>query len=215
MSILSLFDERTVILWNRFIAEEALSAYQADQFISYLKMLIMWSKNINLTTITVPASVIKYHFQDSLRVDKAIDMKTITIACDIGTGGGFPGIPLKIKYPHLKIVLIEVNNKKITFLNEVIAELKLKDISIASQDWRTFLRTTDYDIDLFCARASLQPDELIRMFKPSSPYKNSLCIYWASIEWHPDKKTSPFIHSNMPYEVGNKKRRLFLLKKDA
>jgi 16S rRNA (guanine(527)-N(7))-methyltransferase RsmG len=194
--------------WQQFLKKEELSPQQEKQFADYLLLLIEWSEKINLTTITTPSAVVKYHFQDSLYVNRSIDFSAIKTICDVGTGGGFPALPLKIKYPHLRVILIEVNNKKINFLEEVIAKLGLENVEIYPEDWRTFLRKTDDTIDLFFSRASLHTDELIRMFKPSSPYKDAQLIYWAATQWEPTKFEKVFVKKEVAYSIGQKKRKL-------
>ncbi len=114
-------------------------------------------------------------------------------------------------YPHLVLILIEVSHKKIQFLNELCSALELQDVELIAYDWRTFLRKTAYDIDLFCARASLSLDELIRMFKPSCPYRNQQLLYWASESWAPDEHIAAFIKNEYAYKIRHKKRRLVLL----
>lgn len=105
-----------------------LSDSQYDQFIKYYEMLIKWNEVMNLTAITEFDEVIVKHFVDSISLIKAIDVNKKINIIDIGTGAGFPGIPLKIAYPNLKITLLDSLNKRVGFLNEVINELDLKDI---------------------------------------------------------------------------------------
>jgi 16S rRNA (guanine527-N7)-methyltransferase len=212
----SILKERGGQLWQDFIDQEQLSAVQAEQFEQFVLMLLEWSEKINLTTITNLKSIIAYHFQDSLSLGHATNLNKVSTIADVGTGGGFPGIPLKIKYPHLRVILIEVKHKRRLFLEEVIHKLKLKNIEIYPHDWRTFLRTTEQqDVDIVCARASLQPAELMRMFKPASPYKQGALVYWAAKDWQPEKKEVPFLEKEFDYEVGARKRKLIFFKKDA
>jgi 16S rRNA (guanine527-N7)-methyltransferase len=164
-----------------------------------------------LTSITDLKSIIYYHFQDSLKIQHYIDFKALHTIADVGTGGGFPGIPLKIRFPHVKLVLIEVNHKKISFLEEVIRELNLTDITIYDEDWRTFLRKTDEPIELFCARASLQPVELIRMFQPSCVYRHAKLVYWASTHWQAEGKLLPYVQNEFTYSVGARREKFVLL----
>ena len=103
-----------------------LAEKQLEQFYEYMNILIEWNKVMNLTNITEPIEVIQKHFVDSLTVLKHIK-ETDTII-DVGTGAGFPGIPIKIAFPKTKIVLLDSLNKRIKFLNEVIAKLKINDI---------------------------------------------------------------------------------------
>lgn len=100
---------------------------QQNQFYNYMNMLIEWNNKINLTAITEPDQIILKHFIDSITILKEIDDKSKII--DVGTGGGFPGIPLKIMNNSLEIVLLDSLNKRINFLNEVIQKLKLKNIN--------------------------------------------------------------------------------------
>ncbi len=201
-------DKRIEHVWEIFIASVPLQEKQIEQFARYLSLLLEWNERINLTAITDISAIITYHFQDSLQAAKEIDFTTIRSIVDVGTGAGLPGIPLKICYPDLFVFLIEVNHKKIAFLQKVIETLKMKSIKIYPLDWRTFLRKTTYQVDMVCARASLKPVELIRMFKPSSPYKNARLLYWASVQWRPGKKERLFVEKEILYTIGNKKRKL-------
>lgn len=192
--------------------EYNLTQSQTDMLSRYLELLIEWNNKFNLTAITDPKAIIQYHFNDSLALSQHIDFTTIQSTADIGTGAGFPGIPLKILYPHLHTTLIEVNNKKRTFLEHIIKEFSLDNMSIYPHDWRTFLRSTNYAIDYFFARASLQPEELVRIFKPTSPYKNSTLVYWASQQWVPEKIEAPFIQKEVFYTTDDKQRKFVFFK---
>lgn len=97
-------------------------------FDSYFGLLLAWNEKMNLTAITAYDEVIEKHFVDSLTIVKAINMEKCKSLIDIGTGAGFPGIPLKIVFPHLHVVLVDSLDKRISFLNEVINTLQLQDI---------------------------------------------------------------------------------------
>lgn len=109
-----------------------LSGFQMKQFLLYYEMLIEKNKVMNLTAITDFDEVLKKHFIDSLSLVKVCDLNNseneISLI-DIGTGAGFPGIPLKIAFPNMKITLMDSLNKRVDFLNEVINILKLDGIS--------------------------------------------------------------------------------------
>lgn len=104
-----------------------LNQNQKDQFMKYYELLVEWNKVMNLTAITDFDEVIDKHFIDSLAVVKINNISNEKII-DIGTGAGFPGIPLKIAFPNTRIVLLDSLNKRINFLNEVIKELNLSGI---------------------------------------------------------------------------------------
>ncbi len=99
---------------------------QLNEFYTYMNLLIEWNKNINLTAITEPEEIIKKHFIDSLTISKNIKKDSSII--DVGTGAGFPGIPLKIVREDINVVLLDALNKRLNFLNEVIKENKLENI---------------------------------------------------------------------------------------
>lgn len=204
-------------IWDSFARAQQLTNSQLELFKQYATLLQDWSAKINVTTITNEQDILDYHFSDSLAAAPIIVQNKIQTIADVGTGGGFPGLPLKIKFPHLNVYLLEVNQKKINFLREVIAALSLDNVTIIDLDWRTFLRTTTYPIDLFCARASLSVKELTRLFASSCHYRNAQLLYWASTQWQPTVQEQQYLAQQYPYAVGNKQRVLiqFSSKKES
>ena len=121
-----------------------LSEKQLDQFKKYYDMLIEKNKVMNLTAITEWDEVIDKHFIDSISLIKATDVSRHKYVLDLGCGAGFPGIPLKIAFPNLKIVLLDSLNKRINFLKEVIEELGLEDIEALHGRAEDYARKAEY-----------------------------------------------------------------------
>jgi len=101
----------------------------AEQFMRYLAHLIEWNKVINLTAIIDPKEIIIKHFVDSLAALVATSFPQNGVVLDVGSGGGFPGIPLKIVRSDMRLVLVEPVQKKCSFLNSIIGLLKLQNVS--------------------------------------------------------------------------------------
>lgn len=133
----------------------SLSEKQLDQFLTYYHMLIEKNKVMNLTAITEFEEVLQKHFLDSLSVVKAYGLSGRESMIDIGTGAGFPGIPLKIAFPEMKIILLDSLNKRLVFLNEVIEELGLENIETIHGRAEDFGKDQKYreQFDLCLSRA--------------------------------------------------------------
>lgn len=145
--------------FNKLLIEkyQKINNKQLEMFYKYMQLLLEWNKKINLTAITDENEIILKHFVDSLTVLKYINEKDNII--DVGTGAGFPGIPIAIMMPNVKITLLDSLNKRINFLNEVIKELDLKNVETIhsrSEDCgKDMLYREKYDISIARAVANL------------------------------------------------------------
>lgn len=122
-------------LWGR-LAEQAeaefgvaLDEAQLRQLAVYLELLCEWNQKFNLTAIEDPAEILVKHFLDSLSCALSVDLKSARSLIDVGTGAGFPGLVLKIAFPHLQVTLLDALDKRLRFLERVSTELGLKGVT--------------------------------------------------------------------------------------
>ena len=132
-----------------------ISVENVEKFYKYMKSLIEWNEKINLTAIIDEEEIIEKHFIDSLTILKYI--KDDYTMIDVGTGAGFPGIVLKIVFPHLKITLIDSLQKRVNYLNSIIKDLSLNEIEAIHS------RGEDYHekFDVVTARAVANIEKLL------------------------------------------------------
>lgn len=156
---------------------------QLNKFYKYMNMLIEWNEKINLTAIIEPKEIILKHFIDSLTILKYTQNKKNFI--DIGTGAGFPGIPIKIMRKDLEITLLDSLNKRINFLNEVIKELSLEKITAIHSRIEDYGRNKEYreKYDIVTARAVANLSTLSEYMLPMTKIGGqSICMKGPDIE---------------------------------
>lgn len=125
--------ERLQDILSEYI-DQPLSVRQTEQLLAYLELLLKWNAKTNLTAIREPEQIVRRHFGESLALAQLVDeLAGIETAGDLGSGAGFPGLPLAIFCPEIKVTLIESQNKKATFLKEVVRALDLPNVSVLNQ----------------------------------------------------------------------------------
>ena len=137
---------------------------QIQKFYEYMKLLIEWNMKINLTAITEPKDIIEKHFIDSLTILPYIEDKQKII--DVGTGAGFPGIPINIVESNIKITLVDSLNKRINFLNEVINKLNLENIEAIHSRAEDYALKHREQYDVAVSRAVANMSTLVEYLIP-------------------------------------------------
>ena len=126
---------------------------QLNQFHRYFELLVEWNKVMNLTGIIEEQEVYLKHFYDSLTICKSFNFNEISSLCDVGSGAGFPGIPLKIMFPELNITLVDSLKKRINFIEKVVEELHLENITLVHDRIEDYAHHHREEYDIVTARA--------------------------------------------------------------
>mgnify|MGYP002569698963 CR=1 FL=1 len=157
------------------------SVEQISKFYKYMNMLIEWNEKMNLTAITDPKEIILKHFVDSLTIAKYVEEGKSII--DMGTGAGFPGIPIKIYRKDVKVVLADSLNKRIKFLDEVIDKLKLENVETIHCRAEELGKNKQYreKFDYATSRAVANLSTLSEYLMPFVKL-NGKCIFMKTIE---------------------------------
>ncbi|MEI0736720.1 16S rRNA (guanine(527)-N(7))-methyltransferase RsmG [Paenibacillus sp. JTLBN-2024] len=158
---------------------------QLEQFETYYRELVKWNEKMNLTGITDREQVYTKHFYDSISLAFYIDMNDVRTMADIGSGAGFPGIPLKICYPHVQLTIIDSLNKRINFLKHVVQETGLEQVQLCMEGPKTGHANRNIGIS-----TTSSP----RVPSPSSPYLTNsafLMRRWAGGVFAAMKGSSP------------------------
>ena len=143
----------SVAVIRRALTEFSLPAYddQVLQIQQYIRILLTWNEKVNLTAIRDPLEILHRHFCESMYAADALSLEKGRLA-DVGSGGGFPGLALKIIRPGLQVFLVESNIKKVTFLAEVIRELGLNGAQVLARRYEE-LGEEMAPLDYVCSRA--------------------------------------------------------------
>ena len=154
----------TELEFQNYLREKGiiLTEKQVKQFQRYYELLVEWNQKMNLTAIIDKQDVYLKHFYDSLTITKICNLDNQKL-CDIGTGAGFPGIPLKIVFPNLKVTLVDSLKKRCTFLNEVIEKLNLEDIEVVNERAEVFSIENVEKYDIVTARAVAPLSQLLEI----------------------------------------------------
>lgn len=142
-----------------------LSDRQLEQFEIYFKFLVEYNQYVNLTAITEEEDVYIKHFYDSILVGQVLDLTTVNSICDVGSGAGFPSIPLKIVYPHLNVTIVDGLDKRITFLKQLVSKLGLTNVNLVHGRAEEYAKDHRESFDMVTARAVARANIL-----------NELCI---------------------------------------
>ena len=195
---------------RRALEEFNLPAYddQVLQIQQYIGILLAWNDKVNLTAIRDPLEMLYRHFCESMVAGISVPVENGRLA-DVGSGGGFPGLPLKILRPGLQVFLIESNLKKATFLLEVIRELGLKDTQVIVRRYEE-LGEELAPLDFVCSRALGEFPKFLE-WAHSAQISASQVILWMGANDLPAIQKIPIWEWREPIAVPNSLRRLLVV----
>jgi 16S rRNA (guanine527-N7)-methyltransferase len=146
-----------------------------EQIRTYIDLLLRWNQKTSLTTVTDPESILRFHFGESLLAVPAVPIRHGRLA-DVGSGAGFPAVPIRMVFDKLRVILIESNQKKATFLAEVVRELRLQNVEVHRCRMEAVC-LEDQPVDFISARAVRIDDEFLNWSRRSLNSTGSLVLW--------------------------------------
>jgi 16S rRNA (guanine527-N7)-methyltransferase len=174
----------------------------------YTALLLQWNERISLTTITEPVEIVRFHFGESLFAASAVPIRNGRLA-DVGSGGGFPGLALKLAIPDLDVTLIEANIKKATFLSEVVRDLKLDRVSVARSRMEDF-SAGENGFDFITARALGRHSDLLSWVMDNLAREGRVVLWLGEKDCSEISKRSGW-NWHEPIHIPGSKRRSLLI----
>jgi 16S rRNA (guanine527-N7)-methyltransferase len=195
---------------RRALGEFKIPAFddQVLQIQQYIKILLIWNEKVNLTAIRDPLEILYRHFCESMYAAEAIPLKNGRLA-DVGSGGGFPGLPLKIMRPELQVFLVESNIKKVTFLAEVIRELGLTGAQVLARRYEE-LGEEVAPLDYVCSRALGEFPAFLEWARSQQIAAKQVILWIGARDLEEIRKIQSWDWSE-PMEVPHSLRRLLLV----
>lgn len=181
---------------------------QVLQIQQYIKILLTWNEKINLTAIRDPREILYRHFCESMYAASVVPVENGRLA-DVGSGGGFPGLPLKIIRPDLQAILIESNLKKAAFLAEVIRELELRDTQVLVRRYEELGEEVS-PLDFVCSRALGEFVPFLE-WALSDQLATKQVILWIGARDLPEIQKIPWLDWREPIQIPQSLRRLLLV----
>jgi len=186
----------------------AATGEQVLQIQQYIRILLQWNEKVNLTAIRDPLEILYRHFCESMYAAVAVPVEHGRLA-DVGSGGGFPGLPLKIMRPDLRVFLVESSIKKVTFLAEVTRELGLTDVQVLARRYEE-LGEEAAPLDFICSRALGEFPAFLEWAK-SDQIAAKRVILWIGARDLPEIQKIRTWDWAEPIHVPNSLRRLLLV----
>lgn len=184
------------------------SASLCEQITTYIELLLRWNKKTSLTTVTDPDEILRFHFGESLIAAATVPIRNGRLA-DVGSGAGFPAVPIRMVSEDLSAILVESNQKKATFLAEVVRELDLKNVEVR-RGRMAGIRLMDENIDFVTARALGIDDDFLAWSRSALHSDGSVVLWLGSADAGSISQNAGWKWSD-PIRIPQSDRRVILL----